>query len=135
MQCPQCHAPLPEGANFCSSCGYRFPHAPGVPAAVAPQVVYQKTLRDPNTAMIIEIIGTVLGFMGLGWLYAGRTGTGLLLLFGYWAALVVVVLLSVLTGGIFACIWLPIDIVIAVISGSMAKSALEKDNAAIMRGQ
>lgn len=49
--------------------------------------------KDPNTAMVIEIVAGYFGFLGIGYLYAGRTAAGLLQLFGWWAFIVVAVLL------------------------------------------
>ena len=49
--------------------------------------------KDPNTAMVIEIVAGYFGFLGIGYLYAGRTAAGLLRLFGWWAFIGVAVLL------------------------------------------
>jgi TM2 domain-containing membrane protein YozV len=48
--------------------------------------------KDPNTAMVIEIVAGYFGFLGIGYLYAGRTVAGLLRLFGWWAFIIVAVL-------------------------------------------
>lgn len=55
--------------------------------------------KDPSTAMVIEIMAGYFGFLGIGYLYAGRTAAGLLRLFGWWAFLVVAVLLAIGTTG------------------------------------
>jgi len=47
--------------------------------------------KDPNTAMVIEIVAGYFGFLGIGYLYAGRTAAGLLRLFGWWIFLLVAV--------------------------------------------
>jgi TM2 domain-containing membrane protein YozV len=52
--------------------------------------------KDPNTAMVIEILAGYFGFLGMGYLYAGRTAAGLLRLFGWWAFLAVAILLIVI---------------------------------------
>lgn len=49
--------------------------------------------KDPDTAMVIEIVAGYFGFLGIGYLYAGRTAAGLLRLFGWWAFIGVAVLL------------------------------------------
>lgn len=41
--------------------------------------------KDPNIALAIEIVAGYLGFLGIGYLYVGRTTAGLLRLFGWWA--------------------------------------------------
>lgn len=45
------------------------------------------TSKDPNTAMVIEIVAGYFGLLGMGYFYAGRTAAGLLRLFGFWAIL------------------------------------------------
>ncbi len=105
--------------------------------------------KDPNTAMIIEIVGGYFGFLGIGYLYAGRTVAGLLRLFGWWAFLILVVvgaaglsalpLLGVLAnpndiGGVLdtglisilclLCL-IPVLLAVPVISGLMLKHSME----------
>ncbi len=41
--------------------------------------------------MIIEIVAGYFGFLGIGYLYAGRTVAGLLRLFGWWAFIVLAI--------------------------------------------
>jgi len=43
-----------------------------------------RTNRDPFLALLLEVIGGVFGFLGLGWIYAGHVGWGLVLLVTYW---------------------------------------------------
>jgi hypothetical protein len=42
--------------------------------------------KDPSTAFIIEFLGGFLGFMGLGYLYAGRVEDGVVRLVAWWVA-------------------------------------------------
>lgn len=109
--------------------------------------------KDPNTAMVIEIVAGYLGFLGIGYLYAGRTAAGLLRLFGWWAFLILVVVgatglstlpllavfanpadiesgLETALGAGFSSILcllclIPIMLVVPVISGLMLKHSLE----------
>lgn len=53
-------------------------------------------LKDPNTAMIIEILAGYFGFLGIGYLYVGKTTAGLVRLVGWWLLLIVLIL-----GGVF----------------------------------
>ena len=48
--------------------------------------------KNANTAMIIEIIAGYFGFLGIGYFYAGHTVAGLIRLFGWWAFIVVAIL-------------------------------------------
>ncbi|OQY46405.1 MAG: hypothetical protein B6242_08055 [Anaerolineaceae bacterium 4572_78] len=38
---------------------------------------------DPNTALLVEMVGGFFGLMGLGHIYAGRTTDGLIFLIGW----------------------------------------------------
>lgn len=51
--------------------------------------------KDPNTALIIELLAGFFGFLGIGYFYAGRTSSGLLRLLGYWGFLVVLIFLTI----------------------------------------
>jgi len=123
MNCPNCGATVPEGSGFCSKCGYDLR-----PRAAAPQSVYVKPAKDPSTALLIEMVGTFFGFMGLGWLYAGYTNRGIILLLVWLGVVIVAAIITVLTAGIFACLWLPAQIAAAVASGLKVKQAVEQDN-------
>jgi len=71
--------------------------------------------RDPNTAFLIELVGGFFGFLGLGYLYVGRTNDGILrliiwILYDVIAAIIIALLLAVIVG--FVCI--PIQLVIQI---------------------
>ena len=72
--------------------------------------------KDPAAALILEVIPGLLGFLGIGWLYAGDTTRGLLILIGYWVFLVIEFVIgttfSVLTLGLGACIALPLGVLV-----------------------
>ncbi len=53
-----------------------------------------ESAKDPNTAMVIEIVAGYFGLLGIGYLYAGRTAAGLLRLFGFWVFLTLLVLVA-----------------------------------------
>ncbi|MDQ2808218.1 MAG: hypothetical protein M3Z04_15085 [Chloroflexota bacterium] len=58
--------------------------------------------KDPNTALAIEIVAGLFGFMGIGNFYVGRVTQGVILLVGWWAVITVsVILFSIL--GAFTC--------------------------------
>jgi TM2 domain-containing membrane protein YozV len=138
MRCPNCEAAVPEGSRFCNNCGHSMPEPsaapqpPGPPPPVSQtttaHMAYARPAKDPNSAMIIELVGTFFGLMGLGWLYAGHTNRGIIALVTWLVVVVVAALISVLTGGLFACLWLPAQIAAAVISALQVKQAVERDN-------
>lgn len=94
---------------------------------------YQPTAsrKDPNTAMIIEILAGFFGFMGIGYLYAGYTLGGLLRLFGWFFCIFVAVLMMLVTLGIGLICIFPLMLIAPVISGLLLKQKLERDQAGI----
>jgi TM2 domain-containing membrane protein YozV len=76
--------------------------------------------NDPNSAFVIELLAGFFGFLGVGYMFVGRTNDGIIRLVGWWVVLglslfywvVVYPLLSALTFGIFAllgCLCLPLQ--------------------------
>lgn len=127
MQCPNCQVVLAEGSAFCNNCGYDLrPRAAAPPGAAVPQRAYAQPVKDPSTAFLIEMIGTFFGFMGLGWIYAGHTNRGIVMLVVWLLVVITAAVITALTAGIFACIWLPVQVVAAVVSGLQVKKAVEQ---------
>jgi hypothetical protein len=83
--------------------------------------------RDPFVALILEIIGGFFGFLGIGWIYAGRPLMGILLLLGYWLLdWVVGLMLSIVTLGLWCFIWPAQNLIFGAISGYLAYRWLER---------
>jgi hypothetical protein len=82
--------------------------------------------RDPFVALLLEVAGGFFGFLGFGWIYAGRPARGILLLIGYslldW---VLGVLLTIATVGVWCLIWPAQNLVFGAISGYLAYRYLE----------
>jgi len=51
---------------------------------------------NPNTAFLLEMFG-IVGFLGLGHMYAGRFTRGLLLMIGWWGVFATLILLAIIT--------------------------------------
>ena len=90
---------------------------------------YQQPPKSPGTAVLLEVLpGFFLQTFGIGHLYAGNVGVGLLFMFGYWFVqfiniLLCFVLIGFLTG--------PLCFILAmVISPILASKAVERANAA-----
>jgi TM2 domain-containing membrane protein YozV len=77
--------------------------------------------RDPQTAMILEIIAGLFGFLGIGHFYAGRTNVGLGLLIGWWVFLGIEVVLMAFVIGL--CL-LPLNLIVPIVSGMWVRNEL-----------
>ena len=123
--CSNCGAQIAEGALLCPQCGAsQEEHAV---AARAP--VHQ---HNPNTAFLIELVGGLFGFLGLGHIYAGRTGDGVLRLVLWllysWAAWIAIALLSaILVGLVCIPVQAIIQIAVPIWSATTIKNQLLHD--------
>ena len=71
---------------------------------------------DPNNAFLVELVCGIFGFLGIGYLWAGRTSDGFLRLIAWWiyniiAYLIIAALISVVIG----CACLPFQFIIQVL--------------------
>lgn len=79
------------------------------------------TNSNDTLAMIIEGVFGFFGFLGIGWMYAGNVGTGILALIGMWVFIAIETTISFFTGGIAMCLLGPLHIVIIVFSAIKAR--------------
>jgi len=79
--------------------------------------------------MIIEIVFGIFGLMGMGWLYVGNFLYAILIFAGFFILLLIEVGVITLTFGICACLFLPLNIVIAVVSGLRVRDHVRQTNA------
>jgi TM2 domain-containing membrane protein YozV len=91
------------------------------------------SIPNKGTALVLEILPAFFGIYGIGWLYAGKVATGLILLLTglvvIWGSYAAVFLLGALTLGLgFVCICVVIllQIFIAVLSVLSLNNALER---------
>ena len=83
--------------------------------------------RDPFVALGLEVVGGFFGFLGIGWVYAGRPVLGILLLVSYWLLdWIADLLLSILTFGMWCFVWPAQNLVLGAISGYLAYRWLER---------
>ena len=115
---------------------YQPPQPPQPPAyPYPPQHVqhvvhhYRTPPKSSGTAVLLEVLpGFFLQTFGIGHIYAGNVGTGLLFMFGYWFLQFINLLLIFLLIGI---ITLPLTFILAmVISPILASNTATRVNAA-----
>jgi hypothetical protein len=83
--------------------------------------------KDPFLALVFEVVGGFFGFPGIGWMYAGRVGRGLVFLVGYWLLdWALGVALSILTLGLWCTVWPAQNLIVGAISGFAVYRWLEK---------
>ena len=88
------------------------------------------TPKDPNTAFLIELIGGLVGFLGLGYIYVGRTNDGLIRLIIYLVYNVIAwIAIAALSVVVIGCFCIPIQLLIqlgvAIFSASQLKTSLQ----------
>jgi TM2 domain-containing membrane protein YozV len=83
--------------------------------------------RDPFIALILEVVGGFFGFLGLGWIYAGRPALGITLLICYWLLdWAIGLTLSIVTLGVWCFVWPAQNLVLSAVSGYLAYRWLEE---------
>lgn len=83
--------------------------------------------RDPFIALVLEVVGGFFGFLGLGWIYAGRPAMGIALLIGYWLLdWAIGVTLSIVTIGLWCFVWPAQNLILSAVSGYLAYRWLEE---------
>jgi hypothetical protein len=74
--------------------------------------------RDPAVALLLEVVGGLIGLLGIGWIYAGRPAGGILLLLGYWLLdWMIGLTLAIGTLGVWCCVWPAQNLLFGVLSG------------------
>ncbi len=98
------------------------------------------SIPNKGTALVLEILPAFFGIYGIGWLYAGRVATGLILLLTglvvIWGGYIAIFLLSVPTlglGCVCICAVILLQIFIAVLSVLSLNNALERASESLSR--
>ncbi len=85
-----------------------------------------ETQASATTSMVLEIVFGFFTLMGVGHVYTGRVGLGILLMIGWWIFIGVSGFISTLTLGIGACLFIPLYIALPIISGVQASSYMKR---------
>ncbi len=107
-----------------------YPYYPQPPQPVQHVVhYYQRPPKSSGTAVLLEILpGFFFQTFGIGHMYAGNVGTGLLIMFGYWFVTFVNFLLCFILIGLIT--WPLCFLLTIIISSVTASNAAARNNAA-----
>lgn len=100
--------------------------APDIAAGPQQPIIVQAGLKNRGTALVLEIVPALFGFFGIGWIYAGEAGNGLILMFGMFIWTAIQTALAIVTGTSSLCITIPITVLVLIISAASLSSFAEK---------
>jgi len=80
-------------------------------------------------AMLLEAIFGVFGILGMGWLYAGNIPIAIAAFIGFLIVAFIEMAVATATLGIAACLILPFNLTVAVISGLKARDYVRNSGA------
>jgi hypothetical protein len=96
------------------------------------QPPYGQAAKDPTTGLLLELIG-LLGFMGIGWIWAGETAIGVALLIGWWiVAPTLIFVATLLSFVLIGLCMFPLLPLIPIASGVILMNRLKAKQAAAM---
>lgn len=84
-----------------------------------------KPIKDKSTAFILEILLGLFGISGIGWIYAGQTGTGIAFLIGMLVWMGIAAAVGIVTVGIGCVCTVPINLAIVGISTMMLNQHMQ----------
>ncbi len=83
--------------------------------------------KDRGLALVLEVLGSVFGFMGLGWMYVGKVELGLAWLIGYWIATGALLVFDLITLGLGLCLHIPLAIGAWALSAVLLRRHMESN--------
>jgi hypothetical protein len=104
MYCQNCGTAVNEGERYCQSCGAPLA-GPATPESVPYHVQWEPVSvnkKDPTAALLLGLLPGLIGFWGIGHIYAGSVLKGLLIMFTGWA----LIFLTLLTGPFSLCFFI-----------------------------
>ena len=90
------------------------------------QQISPETEGAASTAMWLETIFGFFSLLGIGHVYTGRVALGIGLMVGWWIFIAVSWVVSTMTLGFAACLFIPLFITIPIISGVQARTFMRK---------
>jgi hypothetical protein len=96
---------------------------------VSNNVVSRPSDSSDTIAMMLEIIFGFFGILGMGWLYAGNIPIAVLAFVGFLVVVFIEMAIATATLGIAACLIVPFNLAVAVISGLKARDHVRNTGA------
>lgn len=131
------YMPPPQAGPQQPNYGYAPPYAnqpnqPPAYGAVNVTINTNTNTSDKNTALVVEIIASLFGIYGIGWLMSGETTVGILLLIGsfvlYWPIFIVG---AIFTFGFGLLCLGPLGIAAIIVNAIMLNNALKRKAAQV----
>jgi TM2 domain-containing membrane protein YozV len=82
--------------------------------------------KSRGLALVLEIIFGLFGLLGIGWIYAGNLGTGLVFMFVYLGLAFTFIIADVVTSGVCCLVTAPIQLIIVLLSIVMLNGYINK---------
>ena len=110
-----------ESDYFCFSALGKSSWMPVKPATQPTAVVVTPParLKNRDLAIILEFFFGIISVLGVGWIYSGKVGTGILLMVGLLAWNLLSIAIALTTNGLFLICTIPLDILTVTISTVM----------------
>ncbi len=127
---PQAPPPPPPPPPQQQPAYYQQPVYP--PPAYPPPPGYAGRPPSPQTegaatvALWLEIVFGIFGLLGVGHVYTGRIGLGILAMIAWWIYIGISWTITGITFGLFSCLAIPLYIAIPIISGVQARSYMRQ---------
>ncbi len=85
--------------------------------------------KDPDTAFLLELVGTFFGLLGLGYIYVGRTEEGVIrliiwMIYNFVAWITIAILISLIIGCFCVPVQLAIQVGVAIWSAQTLKKSM-----------
>jgi len=82
-------------------------------------------------AMVVEVLFGLFGLLGVGWLYAGKFSTAMLMFLGFFVLVFIEAVALFSTIGLATCVIIPLNLAIAVISGVRCRDYVRNSDAQV----
>ena len=97
---------------------------------MSPAINTPETIDSTDTtALIIEIVFGLFGILGVGWLYVGNFAAAVLVFLGFGVLVVAETIAVFFTLGFAACLVVPVNIAVAIISGIRVRDHVRRTGA------